>query len=175
MENAMEKMNNLLNKKEIVNIEILGTCDKNGLLVQNLNFPVKLNQNVSHKISLVSLETTSFFPNVTSSNNKFYYSVAADTEETKDGVKTVVKAPVKEVTITDGAYEIKQYNEAVQSAIEANGDVKDNITISLNESTAMTSIVLKGGYRVYFDKANTWRDVLGFDGKVLNTNGSHSF
>ena len=94
MARELENLNNLLSKKETASIDIIGNCDKNGILVQRLTQEIKLNREVSHKIALSSLETSSFFPNITlENNNKFYYSTGTDNK-------------VKEITLDEGAYEI---------------------------------------------------------------------
>lgn len=155
-----EKLLNHFSHKESVTIEIDGVCDENGVLVQELTKTIKLNENVTHQIALVSLETSSYFPNVTSENNKFYYSVK-DSET------------VKEITLIPGAYDIKQYSDEIKKAVNQNGDQEKNITIEMIEGTGRIRVILDGGYKVFFNRPNTWRDCLGFHAKDLITDGSH--
>jgi hypothetical protein len=151
---SLEKINNALSHKETISIDIDSSCDENGILVQRLSRPVSLNNNVTHQIALVSLETSSYFPNVTSKNNKFFYSIK-DSDE------------VKTITLLLGAYDVKQYNDEIKIAIQEKGDKKENITIEIIESSAMIRITIKEGYKVYFDRNKTWRHCLGFNSKVL--------
>jgi hypothetical protein len=155
-----DQLVNLFSHKESIVIDIDGTCDDRGVLLQELRQPVDLNPNVTHQIALVSLETSSYFPNVTSRNNKFYYS-------------TTNSNTVKTITLISGAYEVKQYNDEVKLAIKANSDDEKNITIEVVESTARTRVILENGYKVYFNFERTWRDCLGFRAKNLTTDGTH--
>ena len=111
--------------------------------------PPKLTSNVSHKVSLVSFQTTSFFPNVTETNNKVYYRNASDTVD-------------KVVTVDTGGYSIEDYYDAISTAIAANNDDPKNIYIELVKASGKVRITLKSGYKVFFNKDCTWRDALGF-------------
>ena len=100
--NQDKKIDTLIDRfsrKEEVSIGINGYCNSEGILEQILPTTVKLNPDVTHKIALVSLETTSFFPNLTEKSNKFYYSYDVN-RVTRDRV----------ITLPNGMYEIEDYN-----------------------------------------------------------------
>ncbi len=160
MAEELQKLNTLLSKKETLSIEFNGTCNEDGILEGTLSRPINLNPNVSHTIALKSLETSSFFPNLTDKNNKFYYSIT-DSQE------------VEEITLTNGTYDIEQYNNEIKVALEMKKHKKDNITIELVEATGRVRIILKEKYKVYFDRGHTWRHCLGFNRKDLITEGVH--
>ena len=155
-EKALLLITSTLSQKDVVCIELAGHCDNAGIMEVRMTNPPKLTPNVSHKISLVSFHTTSFFPNLTTANNKFYYS-----NGTQD----------REVTLDTGGYNIKDYYEAIQVAMKANGDDPKNLVIELIEATGKTRIVVQSNYKVYFNRNNTWRGVLGFPANDLTSNG----
>ena len=159
LEKSLEKYGNILAKKDIETIEIIGSCDNQGILEMKIYDKIELNPNVSHKISLVSLDATSFFPNLTELNNKFYYN---------NGTAN------KEITLHTGGYNITDYNTSIKEGIKSNGDNPDYITIELNTGTGRSKVILSNNYKVYFNKNNTWRDVLGFPAADLTTNGVHT-
>ena len=108
MEEGFNKLSNLMSNKESISIEIDGVCDANGILEQQFTHTIQLKPNVTHQIALVRLETSSFFPNLTANNNKFYYSVRGSDE-------------IHEITLQPGAYEIKQYAVEIKSGMIAKG------------------------------------------------------
>jgi len=160
MAEELQKLNSLLSKKESISIEFSGKCNAEGILEGNLSRTVNLNPNVSHTIALRSFEAPSFFPNLTAKNNKFYYSSTGSTEE-------------KEVALTTGAYDIDAYNAEIKVALTIKGDKADNITIELVKATGYVRIILKEGYKVYFNKHHTWRHCLSFEKVDLTSDGVH--
>jgi len=144
----MDTLIDRFSRKEEVSIDINGVCNNEGILTQVLTLPVKLNREVTHKVALVSLEGTAFFPNLTTESNKFYYN---------NGLEE------RSIILPEGAYDIEDYNKRIQKSLELRGDNKNNITITLCVATGKTEIELKGGYEVYFSRNNTWRKCLGFD------------
>ena len=113
VEKSLENLSNKLSFKEVESIEINGHCNDSGVIEQRFDNTFRFKDNATHHVSLVNLETTSFFPNVTEKNNKFYYN---------DGrTDKIINLPV-------GAYDIEEYNKAIKTAIEK----PDNITIELN-------------------------------------------
>ena len=152
---GLKSIVNALTQKEIVSIEVVGKCDSNGCLRYPLTRYVELTGGIDHRISLVSLETSSYFPNVTEKNNTFYYySPKSKRDET--------------ITLLPGAYEIKQYNEEIQIAMKTASEEENAIVIEVSEASARVRVLLKTGYKVYFDRDNTWRECLGFDSQELN-------
>ena len=157
-----EKLDILIDRfsrKEEICIDIDGTCNDEGILEQILPFTVRLNRDVTHKVALVTLGSTSFFPNLTRASNKFYYN---------NGVENKV------LTIPSGTYEIKDYNERVKKLMKIEGDNSDNINISLDPATGKTEIELKESYKVYFDRERTWRECLGFEAINLHSSEVNS-
>ncbi len=157
-----EKLDTLIDRfsrKEEVVIDIDGTCNNDGILEQVLPYTVRLNRDVTHKVALVTLGSTSFFPNLTNNSNKFYYY---------NGTVTRI------LTIPSGSYEIKDYNDRVKKSIKIQGDNSDNITITLDHATGKTEIELKASYKVNFNREKAWRDCLGFEAVYLETDGLHT-
>ena len=149
IEAAIKQLSSISAQKDVVCIELVGKCNDQGVFEVRMTNPPKLTSNVSHKISLVSFQTTSFFPNVTETNNKFYYRNATDTAD-------------KVVTVDTGGYNIEDYYDAISVAMLANNDDPKNLLIELVKASGKVRITLKNGYKVYFNKDNTCRDILGF-------------
>jgi hypothetical protein len=155
IEKTLEKLNNVLSHKQIETFEIVGTCDKNGQIIAELPGQMEFKEDSTYYVSLIGLTGTSFFPNVTDSNNKFYYSG-------KDN-------KIIELTIPTGAYDIADYNEFICMSIPKVENA-DPITISLHKPTGKVVIKLAAGFKVYFDKdkKNSFSEELGFEKKVLS-------
>jgi hypothetical protein len=160
----IEKLLDRLSCKETVIIDIIGRCDDNGILIQQLPRTIHLKPDVSHQIALQSLESTSFFPNLTKENNKFYYTITNSTVE-------------HVIEFLPGAYQIEDYNLSLQRSLIAKGHCNNQnvcyIKIDIDTATCRTIITLSEGYKVYFNKPNTWRKCLGFNARNLTTNGTH--
>jgi hypothetical protein len=152
MEATLQRLNNILSYKRIETYEIVDTCDRSGQIIMQLPFQAEFKEDATYYISLVELSTTSFFPNVTESNNKFYYS----------GPDNVIK----EITLLTGSYEIKDYADAIANAVPKVNNLNP-IEISLSTSTGRVNIKLANDYKIYFDRDNTWRDELGFEPVIL--------
>jgi len=157
---AIKQLSDITAQKDTILLELRGVCDKQGVFETKLKKPIKLTSNVSHKISLVSFSATSFFPNLDESSNKFYYSSGSSTA-------------VKTITLDTGAYNIKDYYETIKMYMIKNGDDPKNLVIDLNMATGKVSIILTNGYKVYFNRNNTWRNVLGFNAVDLSTDNIH--
>ena len=148
MEQRLTDLINTLSFKEIQSIEISDICDDNGDIIQDFVEPFIFKENTTYQLSLLSFTTSSFFPNITEKNNKFYYSEPSSVE-------------IKEIEFGKGAYEIKEYAESL--AIHLNSKKEDpNIELSLIEPIGKVLIKLKPGFKVYFNKPNTWYKELGF-------------
>jgi hypothetical protein len=161
VEAAIKQLASISAQKDVVCIELFGNCNDQGIFEVRMTNPPKLTDNVSHKISLVSFQTTSFFPNLIETNNKFYY---------RNGTDAVDKV----VTVDTGGYDIKDYYDAISTAMTVNGDEPKNLVIELIKASGKTRITLKNGYKVYFNKDNTWRDVLGFAATNLTRDGVYT-
>jgi hypothetical protein len=152
METLIESINNKLSQKQIETFEVVDICSKDGQITLQLPFQAEFKEDATYYVSLVELSTTSFFPNLGEHNNKFYYSG-------DDGV-------IKEITLSTGAYDVKDYNEAISNAIPKVNNVNP-IELSLSPSTGKVTIKLANNYKIYFDREGTWRDELGFDSVIL--------
>jgi hypothetical protein len=164
VESSIEKLFNLMSKKDMKRIEIVGKCDKNGLLIEKMVDRLSLNNSLTYTVSLVNLTVTTFFPNITDRNNTFYYN---------DGTET------KTIKIATGGYNISDLNSSIHWGLQQNGfqrGTKDYypINIIINSGSGKCVIELKDNYKVYFkDKTDTFRELLGFGNVDLTTNGLH--
>lgn len=139
----LDSIINILGQKELISIEINGRCNENGEIDQWFLDNIDLRQDVNYQVSLVSLSTSAFFPNITNENNKFYYSEKDSTT-------------IKSITLSEGAYEVKDINEYIQFYLG------QNITISLISSSGKSRVNLAQGWKVYFNQTNSLRKLLGF-------------
>lgn len=162
-EQSLEKLINILSRKDMRRMEIIGKCDRNGVLIKRLVNRLNLNSELTYTISLVNLTVTAFFPNITSLNNTFYYS---------DGT-------IKEIKLEPGGYNISDINNSIHWALEKNGYVKGNkdyypINILMNSATGNCIIELKDSYKVYFkSKTDSFNKLIGFGDVDLITDGLH--
>jgi hypothetical protein len=98
---------------------------------------------------------------VTSSNNKFRYSV--------DGGNTW-----KLITIETGSYELESINDEIQRLMKINGDWDSvskayYINISANTSTLKSIIdITNADYKIDFTIPNSLTSLLGFDSVILS-------
>jgi hypothetical protein len=152
LEKALKQLNSTLSQKLIQTFEVVDKCDKNGKIVTHLSRQMEFKEDSTYYVSLIEMTGTSFFPNVTESNNKFYYITAG---------KTIT------LTVPTGAYDVTDYNDFVcMSVPKITGD-KNPINISLHSPTGKVIITLATGYKIDFTKANTFREELGFESVVL--------
>jgi hypothetical protein len=75
----------------------------------NLNPPIELETGRKYEVAFISLMTFNSIPNITEVNNKFKYS-------TDNG------STWKIITLSKGAYELKEINAAIQREMQVNGD-----------------------------------------------------
>ena len=153
MEKLLRKLNDILSHKQIETFEVIGNCDKNGKIIEQLPFQMEFKEDSTYYVSLLELTTTSFFPNITEVNNKFYYS-GPDNK-------------ILFITIPTGAYDIEDYNKIICLTVPKI-DNSDPITISLHKPTGRIIIYLATGYKVYFNKSDTFRKELGFESVILS-------
>ena len=99
------------------------------------------------------MTATSFFPNLNSTNDKFYYSSKAVDKDNK--------IIIEEITLANGCYEISDYNKVIQQYCG------ENIQIILNQASGHVMIKLADGWKVYF-KDNTWYKELGYEKITLS-------
>lgn len=145
-ENSQKKLDQLItlaSQKEFYSFEVSGVCNNNGELIQRFPSNIILKDNVTYNAALVRLSVTSFFPNISETNNRFYYSNKGSTD-------------IKVIQLDSGAYEIEDLNKLISAYTQK------NITIALLTSTGKTLITLADGWKVYFNKPKTFRNLLGF-------------
>jgi hypothetical protein len=100
-EEYLSNLSNHLNKKQISYYEIFGKVNDNGELIENFNERQEFNSQYDYKVSLLSLEAPSFFPNITKDvNNIFYYSKPNETV-------------INQITFDTGSYDIKDINTII--------------------------------------------------------------
>ncbi len=77
MDETLSQLNNVLSFKRKEVIYINGKCDSNGVLKETFTDSFVFDNNFDYYFSLTKLQASSYFPNVTSQNNKIYYSEKA--------------------------------------------------------------------------------------------------
>ena len=183
METALIKLNDLLSKKETETYSITGTTTDGTfrcLVEPEANFK----EGITHYAYLKSFTGWSYFPNLDSSNNKFFYSKTNNLQ--------------KVITFQTGSYQITDYNEHIHSKMFENGDKagetkngeakngerrteaeskadkNDEYAISISPymPTSRIMIRVKKGYTVYFTKGS-WFKELGFKEKTVLGEGLH--
>ncbi len=144
-----ERLVDLLSKKHCVSIEISGTCDNTGTIHYRFETELKLKENCTYYVSLLSFEGSSLFPNVTDRNDKFYYTTPTNEE--------------KVITFMEGTYQISLIAKEIKE------QCSDNIILELNEATGRTKLTLTRGYKVDFTKPNNIGKLLGWDSREVTT------
>ncbi len=150
----LQELSSLMSEKETVYIEVNSKCNKDGEITESFENNFKFKENISYYVSLIHLTATSFFPNLNEMNNKFYYSSKAVDKDNK--------IIIEEITLANGCYEISDYNKVIQQY------AGDNIQIILNQASGHVMIKLADGWKVYFDKPNTWHKELGYEKITLS-------
>ena len=149
MESQLMRLNNKLNRKRIDYIEIQGTCDKNGRIKQQFTDVMRYDDEYDYYVTLTSMQCSSLFPNIVKDkNDKFYYLE-------NDVLKTL--------TFTEGAYEIRDINTNLQFKIP-----NESIKLIVDQGTGRCKIFLKQGYKIDFTHNDTFRNILGFDGVIVD-------
>ena len=103
------------------------------------------------RIAFTSLETWYSWPNVDSSNNKFWVKKSGQSEEVC-------------LTIDTGTYGFIALNDEIQRLLKEN-DLDKAVKFKGNLSTLKTIMTLEPGCSVNFKKENTLRKIFGFDAK----------
>lgn len=122
-----------------------------------------LDSNKRYEAALLSLDTYNSIPNITNGrNNIFSYS--------PDSGKTW-----KTITFGTGAYELSAINMEIKRQLIVNGDQKNAISISANESrlTSIVSIEISS-YNVNFGVDNSIGPVLGFGAVIIGSGYNES-
>ena len=149
MESQLMRLNNKLNRKRLDYIEIQGTCDKNGRIKQQFTDIMRYDDEYDYYVTLKSMQCSSLFPNIIKDkNDKFYY---------------FENYVLKTLTITEGAYEIRDINANLQLKIQ-----NECIKLVIDQGSARCKIFLKQGYKIDFTHNDTFRDILGFDAVIVD-------
>ena len=151
----LQSLINLASYKQIESIEVNGVCSDTGEITEQFPESFYFKDDITYEVSLISLSTSSFFPNLTEANNKFFYS------EANSNI-------IKEINADTGAYEIKDIDHMVKNKLAIKKDEDSPINITLIGSTGKVVITLADGWKIYFDREKTWRKEVGFESKVLD-------
>src|SRR3977135_3867105 len=176
MEATLIKLNDLLSKKETETFSITGTTTDGTfrcLVEPEANFK----EGITHYVYLKSFTGWSYFPNLDSTNNKFYYAKGP-----------VEKPQIKTITFQTGSYQLADYNNLIhlkmmekveekiadRSEAEIKADPKDEHVISIFPyiPTSRIMIRVKKGCSIYFSKG-TWFKELGFKENTILGEGLH--
>jgi len=101
-----------------------------------------------------SYYTTNSFPNITTKNNIFTYSVVG------------IAGPWKTITIPTGVYGLLDLNTYIQGAITANGDIGANISLNYNISNLGSTMSITAPYAVDYTVPNSLNTVVGFSAQI---------
>jgi hypothetical protein len=167
---GLEKLINLVSKKTIYSVIVIDSPNDQGIITLNFNPPLEFNPELNYNVSLLSFSASSLFPNITTGNNKFYYSLVEPTPGGGGSSITSSRDAMKILTFDTGAYYIKDINDYLKDHISG-----EQITIELNAGSGKSIIKLKNNAKVYFGQyrnpensqlvmcENTFADLLGFD------------
>src|SRR5271156_2929090 len=100
METGLIKLNDLLSKKETETYSITGTT-QDGTFRCLVEPEANFKEGITHYVYLKSFTGWSYFPNLDSSNNKFFYSKTNN--------------PQKVITFRTGSYQLADYNNLIHS------------------------------------------------------------
>ena len=73
MEDKLSELNNMLSCKRKEVIYVNGLVNKNGVLREVFSEAFIFDSKFDYYVKLTKLQVTSYFPNLTEDNNKFYY------------------------------------------------------------------------------------------------------
>jgi len=115
MEETLQQLSNTLNNKIVSSFEIMGVCNSDGILIEELDDIFSVPDNCNYFVSLLSLETDSMIPNIQAPNNKFYYSVRGEE---------------KEIIFKPGGYDINDINSVLRQHLG-----EDKVKFEINTAT----------------------------------------
>ncbi|EDV18724.1 uncharacterized protein TRIADDRAFT_62799 [Trichoplax adhaerens] len=132
------------------------------------NPPLLLDIIKIYKVALIAAEIWYSWYNITSKNNKFKYFNGKVWKNT---------------IIPPGAYNVVDIQKALQNIMKENNDYIPantsgdenlfHVNISPNYNTFKSEIELKNNYKLDFTIDNTFRDILGFNSRIISENGKH--
>ena len=159
MEEALNKLNNSISRKQIIPLIINTTSSEYTVEFDSV---IELKEDSDYKIGLHYFDGTNAIFNISAAlqNNRFNYY---------NGVAWKIMA------IPDGGYEISQLNSRLQEIMKANGDYTAPSTyyieIGIDIPTLRTYITLSNNYAIDFATDLSFEKILGFNSIVLNTQG----
>lgn len=116
--------------------------------ILSTNYSPTLDLSGNYECALLHFTTFNSIPNITNNNNKFYYDVD------------------KEIEIPEGAYELQDIKDYIQSKVE------DCVfKLFCNNNTLKTSIFCTK--EIHFEKPNSIGDILGFGKVYLKSHKIH--
>jgi len=155
MKDTLKTIAKLLSKKSDYSLVLSGNkSDFTTSLYPPLQFESK-----KWVVGLLNIDTAYSFPNITTNNNIFTYSIDSG-------------ATWKTITLPVGCYEITAINDTIKSLMLTNGD--SGIDIQANRITLGCDVrITPATYQVDFTVANSIAPTLGFNSQILST-GSNS-
>ena len=150
---VLQNLSDILSTKDSFYLIFTGNTS---VIKQRFTVPIQLKQNRKYEAALHNFTTSNYQINIEEFNNRFYYKW-----DNKDYV----------INFEKGAYEVKDIeNEIKRLMIENNHwDEKDiPFTLSLNLNVFKSVIDIKNDkFSIDFTRPKTFRNLLGFDSKVL--------
>lgn len=174
----LSDINDQFSRKEVFPFIITGNLTNGTSFTQQLEQPLKLNPNATHRMYVKSFSAWQNIPNIyLNQNNNFTYIVPANT------ASNTTSAPVsKSINIPAGAYQISDINTYIQTQMTNNNDYISTanaanpyyITLAVNLPTQQVLITLLSGFKVDFTQPNSVNALLGFNSRVLSLTSNYS-
>lgn len=174
----LSEINDQFSKKEVYSFLINGKLANSNSFTYSLEQTLKLNPNATHRIYLKSFSAWQNIPNIyLNQNSNFTYIIPANTASNNTS-----SAVSKSITIPQGAYQISDINNYVQTQMTINGDWISTanaanpyyIVISINLPTQQVLITLYSGFKVDFTQPNSVNPLLGFNSRLLTASMNYS-
>jgi hypothetical protein len=151
---ALHQMTDILSSKESYYLTF--TLDKTVQSTRFLN-PIKLNQNRRYECALQYLGTSNYLINITEKNNMFYYKY-------ENIYYTIL--------FEKGAYEISDIGAEIKRVMTLRNHYSEkepSFILSTKNETFKSVIEIKSDkLSIDFKQPNTFRNILGFEPKILN-------
>src|SRR6266853_4802465 len=112
MEDAILKLNDIISKKETETYSITGRINdtSDGKFRCKITPEAKFKEDVTHYVYLKSFTGWSYFPNIDSSNNKFFYWQHTEVKGKLTWYQTVLK-------FETGSYQLTDYNNMIHTSM----------------------------------------------------------
>ena len=156
-DNTIARLNDIRDALTTKDSFLLTFTGNKSIFTVNFNTPLKLLPGRKYEAALQTFTTSNYQLNITEENYKFIY--------TYDNLYNTI-------TFGKGAYEINAIKEEIIRVMKENKhwDEKDpplNILINLSEIGTIIEIK-KENVKIDFTKPNTFREILGFNARILS-------